>query len=187
MQNESLKWVSSEGAPLLLLSRHHLKKWEGTDVPSGGRVVEAIFRWDGPGSPATDYDCACDVDGYVGIIPVGQGEAVVLGDHPCPTLWWPGDNGDLNLLVRHAYTRSATDEEVLSLLRGLGTVSWEDTGLRFTADQTPLILFDSAQNPSWESFEGFLEIPLPPGTYRIETAFYKPDKHTFLILHRFAG
>jgi hypothetical protein len=186
MLNEKLTWLSSGGGPLLLLSRHHLKEWKGTDVPTGGRVVEATFRWDGPDSPATDYDRACDVDGYVGVIPVGAGHAVVLGDEPCATAWYSrtaGDTGEYGLLVRWVHAND--DEDVLLALDQVNTVSWEDTGLRFTVDQSPLVLFDSAQNPSWEEFEGSCEVPLPPGTYRIETAFHKPDNETFLILHRF--
>lgn len=58
-----LTWLESDGGPLLLVPSEHLLSWEGIDPPSDGRHIDTQFRWNGPDSPATDYDRACDVQG----------------------------------------------------------------------------------------------------------------------------
>ena len=70
-----LTWIESAGGPLLALRPDCLPLWEGIDPPSEGRRVEASFRWENASAPATDYDRACDVEGYAGVIQVGPARA----------------------------------------------------------------------------------------------------------------
>src|SRR5438874_2615230 len=72
-----LHWIVTAGGPQLVLPERYAAAWEGCSTPSGGRVVEATFRCD-PGGPATDYDRASSVAGWIGAIPVGRGQALVL-------------------------------------------------------------------------------------------------------------
>jgi hypothetical protein len=46
------------------------------------------------------------------------------------------------------------------------------------------VLFDSAE-PGVEIDGGSLEVAMTPGRYRINTAYYRPDGETQMILHRF--
>ena len=83
-------WLTSDGGPLLLLARAYLRYWGGIDPPTGGRTIEARFRWSGTAAtPATDYDRACDVDDELGLLAVGPGHALVLGDEPLATSGGP--------------------------------------------------------------------------------------------------
>ena len=68
-----LTWLGTDFGPLLLVPGEHLSSWEGIDPPSSGRWVEARFRWHDPNDPATDYDRACDVEDYLGLIEIGTG------------------------------------------------------------------------------------------------------------------
>src|SRR5258708_35074880 len=81
----TLRWMESNGGPLLLVSGEHLPSWEGTESPSDGRQIEAQFRWNGQGAPDTGYDRACDVKQYVGLLTIGVGQGMVLGDEPLST------------------------------------------------------------------------------------------------------
>jgi hypothetical protein len=176
----TLPWICSEGGPLLLLSEEYLPAWKGCDVPSGGRVIQATFRWNGPGSPATDYDRACDVNGYVDLLDVGSGHGLVLGDEPMETMWWHSEVGDGGILVRWGY---ADDEaRVVHSLARIPDDVWEETSLLFTVGQSPLYLFDSA----WPGREvsRHLVIQVPQGTYSVATGIYRPDDRTELVLHR---
>jgi hypothetical protein len=49
--------------------------------------VVATSRFAGDGS-ATDYDAACDVEGYLGVVPAGKGWALVLNDAPHASTWF---------------------------------------------------------------------------------------------------
>ncbi len=75
MERSNLLWVHSNGGPLILLSEHLLNYWDGINPPKDGRQIEATFRW-GPHSAATDYDRACDVSDYMGLLEVGPGAAL---------------------------------------------------------------------------------------------------------------
>ena len=54
------------------------------------------------GRPASDYDRACDVDDYVGILQVGSGKGIVLGQDPLPATCQALPNG--GLLIARLYT-----------------------------------------------------------------------------------
>ncbi len=105
-----LTWITSNGGPLLLASKSVLPYWEGADPPSNGRKVEATFRWQGYGTPATDYDRACDVDDYLDVINIGSEQGLVLGGEPLPTAWWSADSAQTGgILVRRKHNASDRD------------------------------------------------------------------------------
>ncbi len=55
-------WIQSDGGPLVAMPFARRGEWEGSRPPTGGRVVKATVRWDGPGKAATDYDEAVDAE-----------------------------------------------------------------------------------------------------------------------------
>ena len=180
-----LAWVQSEGGPLLLLPERHLTQWEGVRPPSGGRVVEAVFRWGDPSAPATDYDRAADVDDWVAVLPVGQGEGLVLNDFPAMTAWWPELPGERGLLVRWLVAESEAD--VIRHLARVPEEIWSDDRVALVTDNERLYLFDSALAGREVMSEGDAEslvICLRPGRFSVLTAHYMPDERTRLMLHR---
>jgi hypothetical protein len=66
----NLKWIESDGGPLVLMSRELLPYWGGYDQ----------FDLD-PLDPAHDYGRACSVNDYLGVLPVGPGDALVSSAH----------------------------------------------------------------------------------------------------------
>jgi hypothetical protein len=180
--------MNSNGGPLLLVPGEYLLEWEGIDTPSAGRQVEAKFRWDGPDAPATDYDRACDVKGYLGAIQIGEGTGLVLGDEPAMTSWQPlavhdnaGNTRAGGMLIRWIYADSG--EHVVDVLGHVPEGVWME-GVTFRAGQQPLYLIDSAFAGSELEGGDHLFIQLPAGTYRVSTAVYEPDASTCLVLHR---
>lgn len=176
-RNRQTQWVQSNGGPLLLLARSLLPEWGGSLRGTTG--MDAEFRWRGEG-PATDYDRACDIKDYTGLIPVGSGHALVLGDEPLMTCWWPSSK-DGGLLVRWV---CADSEPFLQNPQGL-------VGIRFTT--TPHVLhavegehrlFDSALPGTDVSPNNALLVELEPGSYEVATGQFTPDSRTELLLHR---
>ncbi len=175
-------WTDTSGGPLLLLLGELMPLWEGTNVPSGGRVVNARFSLEGIGTPATDFDRACDVEGDLGLINVGEGQGLVLGGELMPTAWWPADGSESGgTLIRQNYT--SDDDDVIQAVSELPDHLWEPTGLLFNAGREPLYLFDSA-HPGI-SADDLIEIKLAAGTYSILTCEYAPAKDAFLVMHCF--
>ena len=175
-----LDWIESNGGPLILLEGRLLGEWEGTDPPSNGRVVQASFRWQGEG-PATDYDRACDVKGWLGLVPVGDGHGLVLNDEPLPTTVWRPDPADPVMLLRWEYAE--IDGDVARHLEDTRGAMWQPWEKELLVKETEPLLFDSAF-PGTEAYERRV-VPLPPGPYGIELAHWRPDDLTSLILIRF--
>ena len=170
-------WIESNGGPLLLLPEALLPSWSGTDAPSD-RDVEATFRWQGSG-PASDYDRACDVQDYVGVIPVGAGSALVLGDEPLPTRWISTPDG--GLLARWIFAESDAAAEQ-ALTRIPAELSWEPVGA-FVVRSSPLRLIDSADGGS-DLILPSARIEMQPGTYAVTWSRFAFDSETALLLVR---
>jgi hypothetical protein len=178
MTNLVSNWVSSDGGPLLLVAEEYLLAWEGCENPSAGRKVEAQFRWNLDGV-ATDYDRACDVHDWVGLIEVGQGKGLVLGDEPLTTTWFPLADG--GLLVR--WVCADSEEELIAAARKIPDSAYVDSGLCLQVRNSPLVLLQASE--SWDDqFYSRLEIQLMAGDYSISTSEYDADGMTSLICHR---
>lgn len=179
-------WIYSHGGPLMLLPAKHLPAWEGIHPPGDGRSIQATFRWAGPGTLATDYDRATDIDGYLGVLKVGRGDGLVLGDEPMMTAWRPDASQEGGLLVRWVFAES--EASVIDSLRRLPEDIWQPTEIVFSIDSAPLYLFDAAvaEDPPANDDEGggYLVIDLLPGRYAVVTGLYAPDAKTSLVLHR---
>lgn len=174
-------WVTSNGGPLILLPENLLSYWEGTDPPNGGRTIEANFRWD-PTGPATDYDRACDIADYIGLIEVGPGHALILGDMPMPTNWWPLPTTEGGILVRWMFADN--DHNVIQAVQNLSIGSFQPAELTFSVTCPTLVLFDSAFPGVDKDCGATLTITLKEGVYGISTLHYTPDQETSLVLHR---
>jgi hypothetical protein len=163
MENQ-LTWISSEGGPLILLSTELVEYWGGSLTPP----VE------------TDYDRACAIENYLGLISVGPGYGLVLGDEPMQTSWLPLPRERGGILIRWQWASDAS--AVVRALRQLSEELWQADNISFFKNQKPLLLFDAAYHGS--DIASSLAIELDAGQYRIESANYQPDKETSLVLHR---
>lgn len=183
-----LRWLESNGGPLLLVPGEQLPSWEGTEPPSDGRQIDAQFRWNGEDAPASDYDRACDINGWLGLLDVGAGHAIVLGGEPLGTAWQASAGASesgvntCGILIRWVHANSESD--VIEALEHVPETVWQDTGLLLSVGREPLCLLDAAYPGSELEGDDHLTIQLPPGKYSIATAEYEPDSHTHLLLHR---
>ena len=183
----TLEWVNSEGGPVILMEKPLLRYWNGCFSTS--KLFGSVSGLPGDedsqkvqsdnGGNLTDYDRACEVDDYLGLIGVGPGLALVLGDEPMQTAWRPLLESGAMLIRWHW----ANDEDsVVKALSDLSNAIWQSSDLILPVSGDPLILFDSASPGS--DIEKSLEIDLPKRQYSIDTAHYQPNKETSLFLHR---
>ncbi|MGW5559559.1 Imm21 family immunity protein [Micromonospora sp. NPDC003944] len=156
-----LPWVDSGGGPLIVVPTSALGEWRGASVDDDD-------SWG-------DYERACRVDGYVGVLEVGADQALVLADEPAPTTYLP----ERRVFVRWLYAPS--EAEVVRLIpRALEIADWEDAGTWTTSG--PAELFDSGYTGDGLEHATHLAVDLPRGTYLIRTAFVQPDRSTALVL-----
>ncbi|WP_369198328.1 immunity 21 family protein [Streptomyces djakartensis] len=156
-----VEWVESGGGPLIAVPETVLPFWAGADGEE----------------TASDYDRACEVDGQAGLLPVGDGTALVLGDEPAATAYLPGSG----LFVR--WCAADSEEELLaSVPSAAATAEWgPELAWRVPG---PVRLFDAAWPGTGLPDTDQVRIALEPGTYTVRAARVQPGQETWLDLVR---
>ncbi|MFE2945299.1 Imm21 family immunity protein [Streptomyces sp. NPDC059255] len=127
-----MTWVSSMGGPLIVLPDSCVSTWGG--CTEDGSVL-------GEEDGCDDYDRACAVDGWAGVIAVGEGvaTALVLADEPAMTCFMP----EGLLFVR--WLAADSEEQLLAGAQAVlaaPDTPWEEAGL--WVSDGPAALLDSA-------------------------------------------
>jgi hypothetical protein len=176
--NTRLHWVDTLGGPHLVLPEACAAAWEGGAAPSAGRVVRASFRCD-PSGPATDYDRACSVEGWLGVITVGKGQALVLTGERDSAAYYRTRQGQ-HFLLRWHYSPSET--ALLDLFEDCRPKLKTEHEAMFHHDGGRVFLMDSVDRVGkWNTPPS--EFVLPRGKYRVITSHCKSDE-TYLIVHQ---
>jgi hypothetical protein len=171
-----LTWIKTTGGPHLVVPEKHAAHWEGVAEPSHGRVVQAKFRYD-PTGPATDYDRACDVAGWLGVIRVGRGRGVVLTGDRTTAAYHPWNDRHFILRWRFAPSEGVLLEQ-FHVTVGRLAVEQEVT-VRHTGGR--LFLMDASDIPrGWLGEHSAFE--LPAGAYRV-TAAHSESEEVSVIVH----
>ncbi len=161
-----VKWIESNGGPLLLLGESLLANWAGADGPRPG---------------PTDYERAAAVRDFVGVVPVDDGYGLVLWGEPLPTTWWSRLDAVDGLFVR--WIAAESDEQVNDTLEKLSDDVFVPSKVFITLTDPNCMLFDSAM-PGEDILTPSMKIRLLPGRYRIDTAEYAKPGEIELLLHR---
>jgi len=164
-----------------LLDEQALDNWGGVVDPIAASLTEKSWS---PGGKPTDYDRACRIDGWLGVIAVGATQGLVLGDEPMQTAWVPPCTEAGGMMVRWVFAES--EDEVVEWLGKIPDAIFRPECL-FRVERPTLLLFDSglAGRNVKSRPEEYLSIELEPGLYEIETAIYEPDERTCMVVHRF--
>jgi|GEM_PF-2913627 len=172
--DDTPKWVTSGGGPLMLLEERSLERWGGIFDPITGAAD--------PDGAGTDYARACQIDGYIGRILVDSVEAIVLTDEPTPTTWLLDSRGG-GTFVR--WMAGEDEREFLSWAPKVPANILRSDG-RFAVFHSKLVLFDTAlAGRNVRTYpQDYLEIDLKPGTYEIMTAYWEPDDRTWILVHQ---
>lgn len=165
-----LRWLESNGGPLMLLSRDLLLHWNGVD--------ESMTQ------PDSDYARACAVQQSLELLEVGSGRGLVLGEEPMSTAWLPNQRVNescIGLLVRWVCAENVA--EVMRALKKVPDSIWDKSSLTLsTTDEA--WLFDSAYPGYRVPEDARLIISLQAGFYSVSSAFYEAKPNVQLVLHR---
>ncbi|MFF4427511.1 immunity 21 family protein [Streptomyces sp. NPDC001549] len=154
-------WVESGGGPLVVVPAEVLTRWEGADSEG----------------PESDYDRACAVVGYTGLLAVGPSDALVLGDEPSSTAFLP----EHGVFVR--WVAAESEAELLgSVEAALADAVWEDGQVWDVPG--PVVLFDSAWPGSEVEPDNHARVDLAAGRYEVRAALAQPNAETAFQLIR---
>ena len=144
---------------MLLLPERVMHLWTGTDGP--------------------DYDRACAINDYLGVVVVGDEEGLVINDEPASTAIFSAREGDSVVIAKWTYGPDATS--VARSLQDVQFRAFPPPDVRMTFGSSPQILFES-------SFAGSECIRsrtacLRPGRYAASTLTFEPATDIALVLH----
>lgn len=155
----TVEWVESGGGPLIAVPETVLPFWTGADGEE----------------TASDYDRACEVDGLVGLLPVGDAAALVLGDEPAATAFLP----EHDTLVR--WIAGDSEAELLaSVPAALHTAQWQPE-VHWKVPGT-VVLFDAAWPGTDSTRTDHVNLTLTPGRHTVRAARVQPGPETWLTL-----
>ena len=183
MGTEDLKfsktWVTGDGGPIILMEKVLLPYWEGSNAPSNGRVVKAESRWGL--DVATDYDLACDIDDWSGVINVVNGSAFVLGTSGDNMATWVPDFAPNGALVEWGY--ADREDELIEAARNFVDRAEFSSCVEFVVRSSPLVLFmavESGDDPTYDRIEFEIEM----GKYNVSSGLRETEK-SLVICHSF--
>lgn len=171
-------WITGDGGPIILMEEALLPFWEGSNEPSNGRIVEAEFRWGL--DVATDYDRACDINNWAGVVDVADGFALVLGTSGDTATWVP-DLVSEGALVE--WVCADSENELLEEARNFAEAAVFEEVLKFDIRSSPLVLFMAVEHGS-QPIYGRLAFDIVPGKYSVKSGMRKTEK-TSVICHLF--
>jgi Immunity protein 21 len=162
------KWIDSTGGPLVLMSKSTLRTWHG------------VFGSSAVSGSRSDYERACAVDDYVGLIFSNEAPVIVLNQEPLLTTWYSKGSFE-EIIVRCVWANNLQDAE--AAFSGFDSLTaWERSKIVVDFPTDELVLFDSSE--SGHDLDDKLEVKLEPGRYTIETLFFDANSATRLLLHR---
>ncbi|PHV09521.1 hypothetical protein CSQ89_21300 [Chitinimonas sp. BJB300] len=175
IMSTALKWIKSGGGPLLCIESELLQQWLGVEGNSVANGQDNTF--------ANDYERACSVSDYLGKTPLGDRQAMVLGDEPLETMIWR-QTEQPPLIVRVYY--ADPDVDVIERLGTVQDLDFSDPAesMEVEFNSKDMIVFDSAY-PGKDIDNMFLTFELPPGTYTVITKPFQPDDRTSVLIHIF--
>ncbi|HZI05351.1 MAG TPA: Imm21 family immunity protein [Archangium sp.] len=158
-----MQWIPSVGGPLVLIPKVFQSRWQGTS-----------------GTPS-DYDVACGVEGYVGVIEKAGCQVLVLGDEPLQTA--VAKSNGRACLVRWVYapSPSAAESSLAALVAADLGSPLESVAIRIA--RSPLVLMDAGA--PGEHPGDTLELKLEPGSYSVHVHEFAPAQDTKFLVHEF--
>jgi hypothetical protein len=164
--DERVEWFSPTYTVPLVIPEALLNDWRGAE-PSA------------PGIPGQDIQRALAVDGWIGAIAVGSGQALVLNDEPTDASFFALD-GSLRIL-RWLCADSVSD--LLALVQSDLPPAESSLPISFIHPGGRLSLIDAADCGSELEYQPSAT-ELPAGRYSVTTCIMKQPR-TQVIVHRF--
>jgi hypothetical protein len=152
-----------------------MRSWNGIDGLGDQASKEKAYR--------NDYERACAIKDYLGLIPVSRSMGIVLGDMPLETTVMKSSRGRPRI-IRVFY--SEPDANIASIITpdSIPKKAKEVENINIHIAEPCWYMFDSAY-PGYLGLERCLPFTLVTGDWCVKTFEFKPDKNTFLLVHEF--
>ena len=171
---ETLKWIDTAGGPHIFIPEEYVDDWMGSD-----------YWWDNiDPNDQSDYARACRVEGWVGKVKCGQGEATIFGGDVGPIAWIPTFRLIGGLMVQ--WIAADSEEDVIKLVcennfdQLIDEKQIECSELA-TGRSGIMRLFDSVENGKNIPMQEDDLIRLSPGKYLLRAGYVETDSMMLVL------
>lgn len=159
--------MNSEGGPLICAAPSAGANWRGANASSiGGTQM--------------DYARACNVFDYLGVIPCGPWEVLVLGDEPLQSTFTVADGEVVIVRWVSCVSKERAAEVIASLPSQLPVIG---EAVPFSVHEPHLFLLDAALDKPSVIEPHFVAVE--PGRYTVTIESHKSDQEFEFLVHRF--
>ncbi|RPJ60862.1 MAG: hypothetical protein EHM23_01980 [Acidobacteria bacterium] len=161
---------ATDGGPHMILPNAARDSWNGV-----GEDFDDIL------DPSTDYGRACLVEEPVGLLSVGNHQALVLSGSPPMSGWMKGPQPDsIDVLVFNRWSEEGPEELAEKIVPKLTSKDFANTGLKWTVEGDGATLMSAVDRPGNSAY-GEIPMRLSSGAYEILQARYEGRKGAFWI------
>lgn len=153
-----MRWISSSGGPLVFIPQVAMNEWRGA-------LGEGV-----------DYELACAIESYAGLVRWNSMDILVLGDEPLQTA--ARITPDRLIFIRWMY---APDEDSILRCPDPDKLGVPVEAIRWVVRGGAHVLFDAGVEGS--SAQEKIEVPLDTGIYRVATHVVKPRRDVGAVVH----
>jgi hypothetical protein len=181
---DKLKWIDSEGGPLILISDKTVGLWSGILKRSAYLANIEDDADDFLDPEEADYGKACLFKDYLGLLNINNEDVLILGGEPMLTTFLISSGKPVLARWYYGEDEVFVDETLLNIdLNSIDNWKFSLT-INLTSDKQ--LLFDSAYSESMlnKQQQDYLQINIKSGEYKVSTSVYEPDNKTKLILHK---
>lgn len=168
-----MKWISSDGAPFVLLPNDKLKRWSGVNPSFQGANKDAIQN-DFINFGLSDYEQACMLQGDMGIL---NFEDTII-------LVFPSEF-DVSIIENQYLIRWEYGLQEDLRIDKLKRISDWDFEIMVELSYDSYVIFDSAIPGIEVTEEEMLDLRIKNGFFKISVFRYKPNKKVSMIIYRF--
>jgi hypothetical protein len=161
-----MKWLESDGGPLVLIPASVLTQWRGS----------GIERYD-----PVDYDMACSIRDFVGLLDFRTKKILVFGDEPTPAIVTTMFGEPCVIRWFACESQELAEKVISSIPRALPEFA---KALRCEILEEEHLLFDAAL-PGMLTEGASHKLLLERGTYLVTTEPYCDTKNYDFLVHRF--
>ena len=161
----NLQWINSAGGPLVCASPATGRIWRGVH----GSSVKSL---------ETDYERACGQMDYVGIIPCGPSQVLILGDEPLQSAFAGTDEGVIIVRWVSCTSNEHATEAIAQLPVKLPTIEEPKT---FYLNDSGLLMFDAALS---SIDTAITKTEINPGIFKVTAEIYKKAGVYEFLVHR---
>lgn len=149
-QPDQPKWIESEGGPYIVVPASLVPAWQGVE--------------------GDDYDAACEIDDYLGLVTFGTGNkavGLVVADEPLPATFLP----DLASVLQWSYAPS--DAALVNAAQAsVDSIAQWHPGPQLDITE-PLVMFDATIPGASVTDEEQLRLSPPHGRVQFHTADFE--------------